>query len=308
MEVTMSALGLDYRDDPRGSLAYAQRRHRRADESSIRPVLERLSRSEGRVPGPRLMPRAPVQQLPQPDIETVARSAFPMAARLALAAGVLALVGVAGAGYLLPPGGDRAAAPAPAATADAAGASEPKPVQTISIQRSDRLPASQPDSQLPKSEAGLPQSEMSLAGASGEAFADRSPQAAATVDPSTAPLEAWAKVPAAMSTPSWPATVDHAMDAAPAADDRPPDRSQGAPAHRAAPVRHTRNTGHSRRTRSRHRAARAHAVAQHPEAAAQPAETEQPAPPPIKKLPLQAAIDRLVGNASASSTPPPPQQ
>src|SRR5690348_2993236 len=126
MEVAMSALGLDDVDDPRGVLAYAPQRHRRRDDgSSIRPVLERLSRSEGRVPGARQMRRAQVHEPPPPDVEMVAKTAVPMTARLAIAGAVLALVAAAAAGYFVLPDGDRAA-PASAT----APSPLPKPVQT----------------------------------------------------------------------------------------------------------------------------------------------------------------------------------
>src|SRR3569833_365785 len=112
----MSALGLDDMNDPHGVLAYAPRKPRRADdESSIRPVLERLARSEGRVPGPRLVRKAAVEDMPPPQVETTgAKSVFPMTARLAVAAGILALVGAAAAGYVPSLGFDHAA-PAQAA-------------------------------------------------------------------------------------------------------------------------------------------------------------------------------------------------
>ena len=130
----MSALGLDDVNDTRGVRAYAPRKPRRTDdESTIRPVLERLNRSEGRVPGPRLV-RKDAQVLPAPGVEAVARSAFPMTARLAVAAGVLALVGAAAAGYLAPPSAADHAAAASMHT-DGSATSLPKPVQTVSIQR-----------------------------------------------------------------------------------------------------------------------------------------------------------------------------
>src|SRR5690348_14879195 len=130
----MSALGLDDVNDPRGVLAYAPRKQRRDDdESTIRPILERLSRSEGRVPGPRLVRKADIQDVAQPQVETVARSAFPMTARLAVAAGVLALVGAAAAGYLTPLSAADHATQSP--TTGSAPAALPKPVQTVSIQR-----------------------------------------------------------------------------------------------------------------------------------------------------------------------------
>src|SRR5579883_2699175 len=90
MEVIMSALGLDDRHDAGGIMSYAPRRARRGEsDSTIRPVLERLSRGEGREPARRLMQRAVVHH-PAPDVEMVAKSSVPMIARLTIAAGILA--------------------------------------------------------------------------------------------------------------------------------------------------------------------------------------------------------------------------
>ena len=310
----MSALGLDDVDDPRGVLAYAPRRHRRgADESTIRPVLERLDRSEGPVPDARLVRKAPVQELPPPDVEMVAKSALPMAARLVAAAAVLALVGIAAAGYLIPSTKDHAAA-----TSGSAPSLLPKPVQTVSIQRPDASGVAQPAARLLKDDARVPQA-MSAASASASAETALPPlRPAASNDPSEAPLKTWAAIPAGAETSGWSSasqTIAHqappaSTDAAPASHDATPATDGHAAAHKSAPVHHgARHAAHHRVVHHRRaRVARAHAAQQGGQAA-QPAQTEAAQTQPVKKLPLQAAIDRIFGNSKgAAGAPPPPQQ
>ena len=100
-----------------------------------------------------------------------------MTARLAIAAGVLALVGAAAAGYLVPPSVANHAeqAPAPAAASTAL----PKPVQTVSIQR----PAdAQPSAHIVKDDARVPQANALVDAAL------PAPLQSSSNDPSIAPL------------------------------------------------------------------------------------------------------------------------
>lgn len=309
----MSALGLDDVDDPRGVTAYAPLRHRRPDDSSIRPILERLSRGEGRVPGPRLVRTEPVQELPPADVESVARSAVPTAARLAIAGAVLAVVGAAAAGHFALSGEDHAAP----ASAAAAPSPLPKPVQTLSIQRSDRADA-QPAAQLVKDDARMPQAASdvtSTAGALPQAAPAMPLQATAPADPSASPLSAWAAVRAASAATGWSQPAQAAdqpppqsADAAPPAADQSSNADADTTAHKAAPVHHAH---HAARHSSHHRrahAARARAAQTEAEQPAAAAETEAAPKQPVKKLPLQAAIDRLFGNSGSASAAPPQQQ
>jgi hypothetical protein len=297
----MSALGLDEVSDPRGVLAYAPRKPRNADdESTIRPVLERLSRSEGRVPGPRLVRKAQVTDLPPPQVEAVARSAFPMTARLAVAAGVLALVGAAAAGYFAPPAADHAAtAPAPTTTGSAPSAL-PKPVQTLSIQR----PADAQAARLVKDDARMPQPASARAPqASAAAQATlATPLRSASSDPSLTPLKAWAALPTdaadwSASTPAAATTAQATADSAVPAEAAAKPEAK-APVHKTAPAHHTRHAARHRVTQHRrHRTARAAPKQAHQ--SAQAAETQPAQAQPVKKLPLQAAIDRVFGAAAA---------
>jgi len=290
----MSALGLDDVNDSRGVHAYAPRELRRADdETSIRPVLERLRRSEGRVPGPRLVHSAPVEDLAPPH-ETVSRSAFPMAARLAVAAGVLALVGAAAAGYLphLPA---EHPAPAQAPTPSATPTSLPKPVQTVTIQR----PAdAQPQARIVKDDARLPQ-VTALAGAA-EA-APPAPRQSLSNDPSMTPLRAWAAMPDSVpASPAWsPSPAQPASaEAMPLPVAAPPKPETREPAHRAAPTHHAHHAARHRIAHHRQqRTARARqATPQQPDQSAATAQAQ-----PVKKLPLQAALDRLFGGSKPAS-------
>jgi hypothetical protein len=313
MEVFMSALGLDDFDDPRGARAYAPRRRHAEDDTTIRPVLERLRRAEGRVPPPRLMRKEPVQDMPAPDVEMVAKSAFPMTARFALAAGVLALIGAAAtAGYLVPSANEH---PAPAATSTPTSTALPKPVQTLSIQRPSNAEA-QSATRVIKDDARMPQQSAAAIATAGASAAAKQPLHAAS-DPSTDPLEAWAAMPTGAAASGWSppaqAAPDRATPAPPEISTQSADAASkpeagdavqtSAIAHRARHVARHRSAHHRRQ-----RNARAQAL---PQAAqtAQPVETEPTQTQAVKKLPLQAAIDRIFGTGTnGSGSAPPPQQ
>jgi len=129
----MSALSLDDRKNPGGVLHYAPRRLGAIDdESTIRPVLERLSRGEGRTPAPRMIRKSGgVAAMPPVEFETAARNPLPIAARLAVAGGLMALVAALGAGlFIWPRSADHAAATTGAAPSTATNL--PTPVHTVS--------------------------------------------------------------------------------------------------------------------------------------------------------------------------------
>jgi hypothetical protein len=139
MEVGMSALGLDDRKNPGGVLHYAPRRLRAVDdETTIRPVLERLSRGEGRTPAPRMIRKAGVAAMPPVDFEAAAKNPLPIAARLAVAGGLVALMAALGAGIVIwPRTTDHAAASTTGAAPSAAATALPTPVHTVSIRQGD---------------------------------------------------------------------------------------------------------------------------------------------------------------------------
>jgi hypothetical protein len=246
--------------------------------------------------------KADVQDMAQPQVETVARSAFPMTARLAVAAGVLALVGAAAAGYLVPPSAADHATPVPAAL--------PKPVQTVSIQR----PAdAQPVARIVKDDARMPQPVSSGVPKESASVEESlpAPMRQTSNDPSTAPLKSWVAVPVAPA-PGWAATAQAAAGEAQAAAEPPtPVTPAAAPkaretVHKAAPVHHARHVVHHRAAHHRgHRTAQA--APRQGDQSAQPAESQPAQAQAVKKLPLQAAIDRMFGNSSAAAAPAPQQ-
>jgi hypothetical protein len=186
----------------------------------------------------------------------------------------------------------------------------PKPVQTVSIQR----PAdAQPVARIVKDDARMPQ-PVSAGGPKASASVEESlpaPMRQTADDPSTAPLKSWVAVPVAPA-PGWAATAQAAAgEAQPAAE--PP--TQAAPAaapkasetvHKAAPVHHARPVVHHRAARHRgHRIAQA--APRQGNQSAQPAESQPAQAQAVKKLPLQAAIDRMFGNSGATAAPAPQQ-
>ena len=155
----MSALGLDDRKNPGGVLHYAPRRLRAVDdESTIRPVLERLSRGEGRTPAPRMIRKGGgVAAMPPVDFEAAARNSLPIAARLAVAGGLVALMAALGAGiFIWPRTADHASASTSGA-APSAATKLPTPVHTVSIRKSDKTGGNSSLSMIDKDPARAPQ-------------------------------------------------------------------------------------------------------------------------------------------------------
>jgi hypothetical protein len=291
----MSALGLDDRRSAGGARAYAPRRVRRSDDdSTIRPVLERLSRGEGRVPGPRLVRKAIVHHLPPPDVETMAASSMPMLVRLAIAAGVAAAAAAVGAGFVIPHDATHAAAPN---TDPAPIATLPTPVRTLAIRKGDDS-ATTPV--IVKDAGRAPQGILAARDAAGTSAAAATPSYGISVpgDPVTAPLELWSMMPSATAA-AWPDAAQSATDKTAAV---PRDAEPDAATHKVAPVRPARlsHVVH----RSRHHRRRAAAA---PAQLTPPPESEPAQPQPVKKLPLQAAIDRLFQNSGGDAVARPAQ-
>jgi hypothetical protein len=295
----MSALGLDDRRGADGVPSYAPRRQHHADDDrSIRPVLERLKRAETPGSAPR-RPREPVVQHAAPDdIGPALRNPMSMTARLLVAIGLLAATAAIGAGFLVPPEVTGAANP------KAAPAPESK-LATVNVGKSDRIveqsAAVKDQASVAKDQASIVAerasavsdagrtSPLTVADASGAAPAAPA-MAAASQSPAASPLKLWAMMPADLP-PAVPPAGQAAMDEAaappphPAAEDAP---SKPAAGHHARRVTHHRRSHHRRRA----------TVARAP---AQPAQTESVQSQATKKLPLQAAIDRLFGNGGATT-------
>lgn len=306
----MSALGLDDRDHAGGVLSYAPRRHRHHDDgTTIRPVLERLSRGEGREPGPRLVRRAVVHHLPPADIGATATNSMSMAKRLAITVGALATTAVVGAGVfeILPRGETQAAVvnaapPATVSKADLA-APLPKPVHTTTI-RKDIDAAAAPTGAGQARHLPPAKETVGPVNASGTA-------AMASADPSlpgdaaAMPLQLWTMVPLDTSA-SWPDATQAAVGGPATPSDVPSQPEAAAPSRPPAAAQHARHVVSRQRTTHHQRRRAGSRTAQ---AADQATENEQQSTQPIKKLPLQAALDRIFGSSAnnPSSVPPPPQ-
>lgn len=295
----MSALGLDDRKNPGGVLHYAPRRLRAVDdETTIRPVLERLSRGEGRTPTARMIRKGGVAAMPPVDFEAAARNSLPMAARLAVAGGVVALMAALGAGvFIWPRMTGHAAASTTGAAPSAAATTLPTPVHTVSIRQGDDARGDSLLTMIDKNPARAPKMAPIVSADAGAAAAPA--QSAAGADPAASPLKLWAMMPADTAPPGWTPAGQQAMDQA-APVDKAAAPKAAPPPHKTATVRHARHVVHHRKWHRRRRVATAPVQA---EAQAEPpAQTDQPQP--IKKLPLQAAIDRIFNNGGGTGPAP----
>jgi hypothetical protein len=302
MEVGMSALGLDDRKNPGGVLHYAPRRLRAVDdETTIRPVLERLSRGEGRTPAPRMIRKGGgVAAMPPVDFEAAARNPLPIAARLAVAGGLVALMAALGAGiFIWPRTADHAAASTSGAAPSAAATTLPTPVRTVSIRESDKTGGDSSLSMLDKDPARAPQMAPTVSAAVGAGAETVPARSAAAADLAASPLKLWAMLPAETSPSGWTPAGQQAMDQAAPVDKAAVPAEAAPPPHKTATVQHARHVVH--RPRKWHRRRRvATAPVQTATQTEQPAQADQAQPQPIKKLPLQAAIDRIFNNAGTA--------
>ena len=275
--------------------------------STIRPVLERLSRGEGRTPAPRMIRKGGgVTAMPPVDFEAAAKNSLPIAARLAVAGGLVALMAALGAGiFIFPRTADHASASTSGA-APSAATTLPTPVHTVSIRELDKRGSDLSLSMIDKDPARAPQMAPlvpALAGAAAEVAPSPVPvQPALASDPSTSPLKLWAMMPADVSPPGWAPAGQQAMDQAAPVDNaagQPPETAT--PSHKTATTQHARHVVHrQRKWHRRRRVTTAPPPAQATAQADQPAQADQAQPQPIKKLPLQAAIDRLFSNAGGA--------
>ena len=173
----------------------------------------------------------------------------------------------------------------------------PKKVHTVSI-RPDRETVGQaPSAEL--SQPALAQSDAGLSDRADAIPAKPVTTGAASAPPLAAPLKMWAMFPD--DAGGWNSTAEppKAGDVKPAA----PKHAAHTP-HRTAAAKHV--THHKRRLashRTRHRHTRTAATKPQPAQQAEaPAETQAAATQPVKKLPLQAALDKLFGNAQGDAS------
>jgi hypothetical protein len=106
-------------------------------------------------------------------------------------------------------------------------------------------------------------------------------------------------MPSDTSPPGWTPAGQQAMDQAAPADKAAAPAEAAPPPHKTATVEHARHVVHHAR-KWHHRRRVATAPVQPATQTEQPTQADQAQPQPIKKLPLQAAIDRIFSNAGGA--------
>lgn len=277
-------------DEGKGRLGvsrYAPRHIRAPREETIRPVLERLSRGLSEDGSP----SAPPQPAPLEDaihMQDAPPPKFPlsMAGRLVVAMGLAAVVAAASFTLLE----SRAERVAPKATAAAPEVSQkPATMQAKAADKPSDMPKVVRTVTLRPETTTATESGSSTSENQSASFRERDANESlgATSTPPrvenalalTAPLTLWAMYPGEASGPA--ATP---ADTPPSADETKTPERAASPAHRKARrVRHARRHSRARKVRT---------AASRPK----PAPTgEASASQPIKKAPIQAALDAIFG-------------
>lgn len=288
----MSTWDLDDRENPASPLYYAPPRHRRfGDEGTIRPVLERLRRGDVRDeagPGP-IRQVLGVEELVLPEDATPVKDPSSFVGRLAIASVIAAGLAIMAVTLVERSGIDYV----PTAQPKQVAMELPKKVQTVSFKPDSRIVREPSPSAVARESA--PNETPPPAAWQGANVADRSDAVAAqAAEPRaessvalTSPLKQWAMIPSETLSPAWNLVNKDAKNvAASQSVDSTPAESASAK-HYVRHARRHRTTWHHRQRRSAKRAA----------AAQPPAEqTEQAADvQPVKKIPIQAALDSLLG-------------
>lgn len=303
----MSTLGLDDRENPADLFYYAPRQRRSGDEGSIRPVLERLRRSDTRDdsgPGPiRQVPG--VEELVLPEGATLARDPFSFVGRLAIASAVAAALAITVVTLFEQRGPDHASAAsaAPAEQSQQVQADQPKKVQTVSLKSDSRIAQEQPGSSTvaraaPANEVAPPavQQDANVTERNDAVAAQAAAPRVESGGTATPPSNQFAMAPPETSPSAWNPVNKDAKDvaAAPPADSTT-DETTPAETTPAKPAKH--HVRHARRHRTTWHRGRHHHSANRAVAAQQPAgQVEQEAQAePVKKNPIQSAIDSFLG-------------
>lgn len=291
------------RKNLRDVLQYAPPRYRvPAGEATIRPVLERLSRgiSQDDANSACALIVPPAEPIHVQDAFPPPRIRFSMTERLAVAMGLAAVLATVSVTFLQ----SKAEHPASAASADTsktAAASDiadrPKKVHTVKFRPATTMVAEA----QPSTVANEPAPPSAQSGASVadriEAVATKPAQPRPEAERAlTAPLAMWAMFPAASASGPWasstePPDVKDVKDA--------PERTASVPHRKAKATKHVRH--HSRRRARSQRARSAAAKRRLARQAATPAETQANTVQPIKKFPIQAALDAIFGNSGDSN-------
>ena len=302
----MSASDFDERKVRIDVSRFAPPRHRRPDRgATIAPVLERLSRgaSEDDPDSTRAQSVPPVEPIHIHDAPSSLKIPLSMTGRLAAAMGLFAVLTVVSVTFLESKAERPASAVAPG-TPEMSGASDmPKTVHTVSL-RPDAAAVAEPQSAAAAQAA--PSSPSSPPPAIGRGAPAATSSARPMAEPAlalTAPLKAWAMFPDDPSARAWapvaePAKVKDANGGKDAAPKRAAVRR-----HKAKATRHARRKRHVKRRPVRAAAATAEQAPQ----TAPPAQAQANAAQPVKKLPLQAALDSIFGGpdegASGNTAP-----
>jgi hypothetical protein len=315
----MSALGHNDRKDLADILHFAPPRARSfADESTIRPVLERLSRGENQDDSITAIAKPLLQDTPIIAQASPRAPKIPitMAGRLALAMGLVAALAIPAVAFLRP-----RAEPPPSSTVPVIPKKPPaiKKVHTISFQAekptgpkldSDSVPkqstsAVEQPAPPPPAGPGSAAARQEASASDGAIFASTGPVRSHTEGALalTAPLELWAKFPGGPASAGWRPPVgpsktnsaekDAVEHAAPIPHrDRATATRRGR--HHARSAR--RNGRHYRRRRSVRRPAAP--VSQLAQQTAQAADSQAATTAATKPNPIQAVINAILGKNS----------
>ncbi len=303
----MRTLDLDGTNNRTNVSRYAPPRYRvPAGEATIRPVLERLSRGEGPDNSKPVEPAPPVGPIHAQTAPASPKFPLSMTGRLAVAMGLIALLITVSVTFFRSAARHSASAAAADTlktrkkTAQTSPAVDmPKIVHTVTLRpETTTVGEAGPSTDLSRSSPPPERPEAAIAGRDAAAATQPSPLHAKAALALTAPLQMWAMFPgepsaAASNAAAAPPKVDNVNEAAPA-------RTASVPRHRTKVTKHVR---HHRRRYARHRSKRhqTRSAAAKPQQAA-PAPTEASAAQPIKKMPIQVALDKIFGNSTGSAT------
>ena len=273
-----------------------------AGEATIRPVLERLSRgiSQDDPNSAFALSVPPAEPIHVQDASPSPKIPLSVTERLAVAIGLAAVLATVSVTFLQ----SNAEHPASAVSAGTSKTAEtsdladrPKKVHTVTLRPQTTMAAEAQSSTVAKQLA--PPSAQSGASVADriEAVGTKPAQPRREAELAlAAPLTMWAMFPAAPASGPWSSSTEP-PDAKDVKD--APERTASVPHPKAKATKHVRrNSGHRTRPQQAQSAA---AKPQLAKQAAAPAETQTNAAQPIKKFPLQAALDAIFGNRGGSN-------
>ena len=290
----MSTSDFDERKNSLDVSRFAPPRHRRPDGgATIGPVLERLSRgaSEDDPDATRAQSVPPVEPIHMHDAPSSLTIPLSMTGRLAVAMGLFAVLTVVSVTFLESKAERPASAVAPSAPEMAGASDMPKTVHTMSLRPDATTVAEPPSSAAAQAAPSSPPPPTGNAGRGAPAATSPARPMAEPALALTVPLKAWAMFPDDPSARAWePAAEPPKAKAVDGGKDAAPKRA-AVRRHRAKATKHARRRRHVKR-----RPVRVAAPAAPAAQTAPPAEAQANAAQPVKKLPLQAALDSIFGS------------